>query len=747
MKRQHTLFGLALAALLLAGCVAVGDFVWLDLDGNGIQDIGEPGVEGVDVALREVLTDAVVDTDITDASGAYSLSRFSLGDSPYLVEFFLPSGYEFTLPYQGSDEELDSDADPATGRTLQFGIADDGLSYDAGLVEPEVEVDLPEPDPAGPTYATVTGYVWVDANLDGLQDEEELPLAEVGVSLFLEGEDASSQDTFTDADGLYQFDEVEADLSYFIRFVPPPEYMMTLMDQGGDDNIDSDADQDSDETDVFLLAPEGAAMDAGVYIPAAAAPMCYGPTAEDFPEGISPLSGLEVSDPSYLNYRPLFLSVSIFPASVRPPAIGVSPQIYEIYIGDGETRLMAAFYGEFPEAIYDPGGEGTGSESSQPDTDFALGDWVWFDNNGNGLQDENEAGIPNIPVTLYVNGSTFAQTITDDMGYYYFDYTGIDPDSTLQVFFDVFSAHPDFYFVTRDVGDDDTIDSDAGTLGYTQIFDIADSVLTQPDFRVDAGVRQAVEIEALRSGRVAYQDVQGHYCGCLITAGADPSVAAQINICASAFGDAGDIGSAGLDVTRLQAIAEQSSQNGCGGAEDLAANLFCTDPPDQGAAAMELWVEWSYFNINHFIYNGEGAYHWYINGTTEATQQEFTMMTDAITGAPLTFENVVVMQVDHSQDNPAGTIFSLNMDFTSGRAYYFRNGQMYEGTWTTLASESYDPNAEMLPPVRFLDESGSPFAFAPGQIWVNMVNTGDNLRPGDGAGQWEVDFDAPAYSP
>lgn len=745
MKRQYPILGFALAALLLAGCAVYGDFVWLDQNGDGIQDAGEPGVEGVQVSLHNTVG-VTYSYAITNADGRYQIARNPFRNTrDYYLEFMPPAGFEFTLQDQGGDDLLDSDVNPSTGQTAIITGGVTGVGFDAGLVEEGQAAENLVPEDSSPVFAPISGYVWVDADHDGRQDEDELPLAEVDVNLFLVDADNPSQQTVTGPEGLYQFDEVEAGLDYYIRFVPPAEYAMTLMDQGDDDEVDSDADEETDETAIFTLTEAGAIMDAGVYIPIAAS-ICYGPTAEDFPEDISPLSGLPVGDPTYLAYRPLFLSISIFPASVRPPTIGVSPLIYEIYIGDGETRLMTAFYGEFPQVNFDAAGEATGAESGQPEGDLVVGDRVWFDTNANGLQDEGEAGVPNIPVTLYINGGTFAQTLTDDFGFYYFDYSEVDPDSNIQIFFDIFSVHPDFYFVTRDVGDDDEIDSDVGSLGYSYIFNLADGLLADIDLSVDAGVRQSVPIEGLRSGRVAYQDVQGHYCGCLVTAGADPTVAAQINTCASAFGDAGDIGSAGLDVTRLQAIAEQSSEEACGGA-DLAANLFCTSTPEDGAQAMELWVEYSYFNINHFIYDGEGAYNWYINGTSEATQQEFTLMTDGINGEPLTFENVVVMQIDHAQENADGTIFTLDLDFTSGIAYYFRNGQMYEGTWTTLAGAGYDPNSEMLPQTRFLDANGEPFAFAPGQTWVNTVNTGDNLRPGEGAGMWEVDFDAPAYNP
>jgi hypothetical protein len=32
---------------------AIGDFVWEDIDGDGVQDAGEPGIENVTVTLQD----------------------------------------------------------------------------------------------------------------------------------------------------------------------------------------------------------------------------------------------------------------------------------------------------------------------------------------------------------------------------------------------------------------------------------------------------------------------------------------------------------------------------------------------------------------------------------------------------------------------------------------------------------------------------------------------------------------------
>jgi uncharacterized repeat protein (TIGR01451 family) len=54
-----------------------------------------------------------------------------------------------------------------------------------------------------------------------------------------------------------------------------------------------------------------------------------------------------------------------------------------------------------------------------------LGDWVWFDTNENGVQDEGEEGVAGVKVELYTeSGSLVATTTTDSNGGYLF--TGLE---------------------------------------------------------------------------------------------------------------------------------------------------------------------------------------------------------------------------------------------------------------------------------------------------------------------------------
>ena len=111
----------------------IGDRVWNDVDGDGIQDDGELGIQGVTVNLLDAEGN-VVATTVTDANGNY---RFVIGDpGTYVVEFVPNSGWTFTTKDAGDNDALDSDADPATGRTPSFTVSagQTDLTLDAGLV-------------------------------------------------------------------------------------------------------------------------------------------------------------------------------------------------------------------------------------------------------------------------------------------------------------------------------------------------------------------------------------------------------------------------------------------------------------------------------------------------------------------------------------------------------------------------------------------------------------------------------------
>ena len=74
-------------------CANVGDLAWIDLNGNGIFDPGEPVVGGVTVTLHDS-TGAIVGIAVTDSFGNYLFMNVDPGD--YYVTFGPVPGYLIT---------------------------------------------------------------------------------------------------------------------------------------------------------------------------------------------------------------------------------------------------------------------------------------------------------------------------------------------------------------------------------------------------------------------------------------------------------------------------------------------------------------------------------------------------------------------------------------------------------------------------------------------------------------------------
>ena len=108
----------------------LGDLVWEDTNGNGIQDLGEPGIGNVTVTLTgtDGFGDAITPiVSQTDETGMYMFGDLYPGD--YIVTFGQPTGYETTSkddPSQFGDDTDDSDADPTT---LQSDVTNICLLY------------------------------------------------------------------------------------------------------------------------------------------------------------------------------------------------------------------------------------------------------------------------------------------------------------------------------------------------------------------------------------------------------------------------------------------------------------------------------------------------------------------------------------------------------------------------------------------------------------------------------------------
>ena len=225
-----------LDAGLISSRAALGNFVWMDSNGDGVQTAGEPAVPGVTVTLFRPGfgpdgiggngDDALpVASMITDQNGQYLFENLLPGT--YQAAFTtIPTGITFTQLDAGGNDNLDSDVNPATGLTANVVLAagDINLTADAGLFKPR---------------AVIGNYVWSDGNNNGVQDAAEPGFAGVLVTLFDGGGNPVST-AVTNANGGYLFPNV-APGTYSLVFTNlPTGVTFTAPDAGGNDNLDSD---------------------------------------------------------------------------------------------------------------------------------------------------------------------------------------------------------------------------------------------------------------------------------------------------------------------------------------------------------------------------------------------------------------------------------------------------------------------------------------------------------------------------
>jgi len=92
---------------------SIGDRVWADLDGDGLQTAGEPGIPDVLVILSDG-GGGVLSTATPDDDGNYAFTGLCAGDYQVSIEpNTLPGGHVPAPCNVGGDDEIDNDCSPA----------------------------------------------------------------------------------------------------------------------------------------------------------------------------------------------------------------------------------------------------------------------------------------------------------------------------------------------------------------------------------------------------------------------------------------------------------------------------------------------------------------------------------------------------------------------------------------------------------------------------------------------------------
>jgi choice-of-anchor A domain-containing protein len=123
---------------------SIGNYVWVDTNGNGLQDEGtSTPLDGVTVSIfadndaNGVADGAALATQITGANGLYNFTDLCAGN--YVISFSTKAGYSRTIQLNTTNKDAtDSDPNQSTGFTGTIPVAagENDMSVDAGYYVP-----------------------------------------------------------------------------------------------------------------------------------------------------------------------------------------------------------------------------------------------------------------------------------------------------------------------------------------------------------------------------------------------------------------------------------------------------------------------------------------------------------------------------------------------------------------------------------------------------------------------------------
>jgi len=410
--------------------ITIAGNVYEDLDLDNVRDSGEQGIAGVTLALLEIVDGQYVATGktaITDANGQYKFDNITPGT--YRIVETQPTGYlsvgATAGTVGGSTRGVVTSVDVLSSISLVGG--DDSVNNDFAEVKP----------------ATLSGYVYHDADNDGLRDSGETGIAGTTIQIQRLAADGSTLATLqvqTDANGYWSATGLMPGV-YRVLEVQPTGYLDGL-DAAG--TAGGTAYNPGDRIDGIHLTSgqNGQEYDFGELLPAT-------------------ISGRVVADADadgqYDSGETLLSGVTVYLLDASGSRIATA-----VTDANGEyrfTNLAPGTYGVEevqPDGFYD-GLDTVGSAGGSrlaPDSiidihlasgvngvryDFyellpaSLSGYVYVDDNNNGVRNAGETGIAGVVLQLLdANGQpTGVTTTTDANGYYRFN--NLRPNQTYGV--------------------------------------------------------------------------------------------------------------------------------------------------------------------------------------------------------------------------------------------------------------------------------------------------------------------------
>ncbi|WP_170131953.1 SdrD B-like domain-containing protein [Arenicella xantha] len=411
----------------------IGDRIYEDTNGNGIQDVGEPGIPGIDVQIcgdldNDDLTPQSCRVETTDADGDYVFGDELAADGITL------SANDTAIPATTGTEDYTITVLNPPANTFNSADPDGGNNSVAQLTFPGGVSNFDQDFGYASSLGDITGNVSQDNNGDGVGDAN---LSGVTVQLYTDPNGDGSP-----ADGvLYEQTVTNGSGNYAFTDVPVGDYVLVEIDPAGlssVNDVDATPDVGGDAVNasivdsylpVSLAAAEGVDADNN-FVDAQTASLGGKVWLDEDLDGI-----LDTEETGITSVTVQLLRAGVVVATTVTDTNGnylfpnVLPGDYTVNVDDGTlpTGLSntAGIGGVDPKAVtvesgdrirnvnfgYIPAGVNRG----------AIGDRVWSDADGDGVQDPGEAGIAGVSLDLVdSSGAVVDTTTTNANGDYLF---------------------------------------------------------------------------------------------------------------------------------------------------------------------------------------------------------------------------------------------------------------------------------------------------------------------------------------
>jgi uncharacterized repeat protein (TIGR01451 family) len=502
---------------------SIGNFVWRDVNGDGLQSGGaETGLVGVVVRLYDASSN-VVNTTTSSATGAYSFTNLPTGD--YFLEFVAPTNFTLTLQDQGGNDGVDSDASPVSGRTALFNLPPGTVdnTRDAGFSAVVYGLRLTKTSSAGSCLAagnTIT-YTMVIQNTG--------TVAQAGIVLY---------------------DELPSGLAYVTGSVtwvggtlatagPPPNLLVNLRltnSQSATVTVQAVVSAPSTVTQLLNTASTYSSVQPAIFASVTNCVQVADVGVQKFATTNAPdqvqiieyilvatnrgpdtATGVKITDVlptayvQYNNHSNGTYNAGTGIWDIGTLGVNASTTLYiNVTVREGTGGQQITNVATVTSRdLYDPiPSNDTSSVVIVPKGGATVGNRVWFDANGNGIQDSGETnGIANLPVELLTtNGVVVTSAVTSADGTYLF--ANVLP-GTYIMRFNLTNVTTNVAATVGKAGGDDAVDSDVTNGAVSDYVWTGNFTLTggQTNLNIDLG------LAVLNTTRADVAEVWGEWAG------------------------------------------------------------------------------------------------------------------------------------------------------------------------------------------------------------------------------------------